>query len=149
MVTRAKAKPKTLTFGSPGVGTPPHLANEMFVRAAGIDAIHVPYKGGGALLAAMLAGEIDWSMEGPTAQLPSVQAGKLRALAVTGLKRLPELPDVSTMAEAGVTGYDFTGSSMSAVAAGCSRHCSRRMPRRPACCSICRMPSRARRRDPT
>lgn len=79
LIALAKAKPGSLNYGSPGMGTPPHLASELFKRSAGIQAVHVPFKGGGALGAALLGGQITWSMDGLTAQLPLVKAGKLRA----------------------------------------------------------------------
>lgn len=109
LVALAKAQPGALNFGSPGNGTPPHLASELFKRLAGIEAVHIPYKGGGALLTAMLGGQISWSMDGITAQLPHVRAGGLRALAVTGSRRSASLGDVPTLAEAGVPGYEFWG----------------------------------------
>jgi tripartite-type tricarboxylate transporter receptor subunit TctC len=109
LLAQAKAKPGTMSYGSPGIGTPPHVASELLKRSAGIDAIHVPYKGGGPLLADLLGGQITWSFDGPTAQLPHVRSGRLRALAVSGTQRLPSLPDVPTVAEAGVPGYEFAG----------------------------------------
>jgi tripartite-type tricarboxylate transporter receptor subunit TctC len=105
----AKSKPGQLTFGSPGVGTPPHLAGELFKRMANIDTVHVPYKGGGQAVSDLIGGHINYSIEGLTVQLPHVKAGRLRALAVTGPRRVASLPDVPTMAEAGVTGYEFQG----------------------------------------
>jgi tripartite-type tricarboxylate transporter receptor subunit TctC len=121
LMALARAKPGTLNFGSPGVGTPPHMASELFVRTAGILATHVPYRGGGALLAAVLAGQITWSMDGPTVQLPHVRAGTLRALAVTGARRLPTAPDVPTIAESGLPGYEYEGWTGLAVAAATPR----------------------------
>lgn len=109
LIELARAKPGALSYGSPGIGTPPHLASELFVRAADIKATHIPYKGGGALVADLIAGHITWSIEGMTAQAPHVQAGRLRALAVTTTQRVGSLPDVPTMAEAGVPGYEFVG----------------------------------------
>jgi tripartite-type tricarboxylate transporter receptor subunit TctC len=109
LVALAKAKPGGLNYGSPGNGTPPHLAGELFKRTAGIDATHVPFKGGGAMMQAMLGGHLSYCLEGLTAQLPHVRAGSLRAIAVTGAKRSASLPDVPTIAEAGVAGYEYSG----------------------------------------
>jgi len=121
LVALAKVHPGALNFGSPGIGTPPHLASELFKRAAGIEATHIPYKGGGALMAALLAGEITWAIEGLTSQLPYVKSAKLRALAVSGRERSAALPDVPTMAEAGVAGYEFAGWTGFAAPAGTPR----------------------------
>jgi tripartite-type tricarboxylate transporter receptor subunit TctC len=109
LVAHAKAKPDATSYGSPGIGTPPHLASEMLKRMAGFGSVHVPYQGGGPLLADLLGGQITWSFDGATAQLPHVRSGRLRALAVSGAQRLPLLPDVPTVAEAGVPGYEFLG----------------------------------------
>ena len=109
LIALAKAKPNSLNYGSPGNGTPPHLAAELFKRAAGIEATHVPFKGGGAMMQALLGGHVSYSLEGLTAQLPHVRAGTLRALGVTGAQRTPSLPDVPTIAEAGVPGFQFAG----------------------------------------
>ena len=109
LVQLARAKPGRLSFGSPGVGTPPHLAGELFRRTAGINSVHVPYKGGGQAVSDLVAGHISYSIEGLTVQLPQVKAGRLRALAVTGPHRVASLPDVPTMAEAGLAGAEFQG----------------------------------------
>jgi tripartite-type tricarboxylate transporter receptor subunit TctC len=109
LIALAKAKPGALNYGTPGNGTPPHLAAELFKRAAGIEATHVPFKGGGAMMQAILGGHVQYCIEGLTAALPQVRAGHLRALGVTGAQRAPSLPDVPTIAEAGVPGYQFTG----------------------------------------
>jgi len=109
LIALAKAKPGSLNYGSPGNGTPPHLAAELFKRAAGIEATHVPFKGGGAMMQALLGAHVSYSLEGLTAQLPHVRAGTLRALAVTGAQRTASLPDIPTIAEAGVPGYQFAG----------------------------------------
>ena len=109
LVRLAKAKPGRLSFGSPGIGTPPHLAGELFKRMAGIDTVHVPYQGGGKEVSDLIGGHITYSIEGMTVQLPQVKAGRLRPLAVTGPRRVASLPDVPTMAEAGIPGYEFLG----------------------------------------
>jgi tripartite-type tricarboxylate transporter receptor subunit TctC len=109
LIALAKAKAGALSYGSPGNGTPPHLAAEMFKRMAGFEATHVPFKGGGAMMQALLGGHVSYSLEGLTAQLPHVRAGSLRAIAVTGAQRSASLPDVPTIAEAGVPGYEYTG----------------------------------------
>jgi len=118
LLARAQAKPGSLNFGTPGNGLPPHLAAVQFMRMAGFDATHVPYKGGGAMMTALLAGEVDWAIEGLTASLPQVKAGRLRALAVTSVRRVPSLPEVPTLAEAGVPGYEYIGWTGIAAPAG-------------------------------
>jgi tripartite-type tricarboxylate transporter receptor subunit TctC len=118
LVARAKAKPGSLNFGTPGNGLPPHLAAVQFMRMATFEATHIPYKGGGALMAALLAGEIDWAIEGLTATLPQVKAGRLRALAVSSVRRVPMMPEVPTFAEAGVPGYEYIGWTGVAAPAG-------------------------------
>jgi tripartite-type tricarboxylate transporter receptor subunit TctC len=109
LVALAKEKPGQLTFGSPGIGTPPHLAGELFQRLAGIHLTHVPYRGGAQAVSDLIGGQISMSIEGTNVQLPFVRSGQLRALAVTGRRRLAILPDVPTVAEAGVAGYEFIG----------------------------------------
>ncbi len=107
LIALAKTKPGQLFFGSPGNGSPPHLAAELFKRMAGIDTIHVPFKGGAQSQAELIAGRIAYNMEGVAIQVQQVKAGRLRALAVTGTQRVPALPDVPTVAEAGVQGYEY------------------------------------------
>jgi tripartite-type tricarboxylate transporter receptor subunit TctC len=101
LVALAKAQPGKLSFGSAGHGTAPHVGTEMFLRAAGIRATHVPYKGVGPALADLLGGHLDFLFDaGPS--LPHVKADKLRLLAVATGTRLPGFPDVPTLAELGV-----------------------------------------------
>lgn len=101
-----KANPGKVNYGSPGQGSVHHLAGELFKRAAGIDMIHVPYKGGTTAYTALLGGEIDAMFDSMPSPLPHIAAGKIRALGVTGSQRLPALPDLPTFAEQGVTGVD-------------------------------------------
>ena len=108
LLRMAREKPGRLSFGSPGIGTPPHMAAELLKRLAGIDVIHVPYKGGGQAANDLIAGHVNWTFDGSAVQLPLVKAGRTRALAVTGSARVPVLPDVPTLAEAGVPGYEFS-----------------------------------------
>jgi tripartite-type tricarboxylate transporter receptor subunit TctC len=101
VVAAAKAKPQAVTVGNAGLGGAHHLSAELFEDATGVEVLNVPYKGGGPASTALLSGEIDMMFEQTYAALPSIQAGKIRALAVTSEKRLPSLPDVPTMAELG------------------------------------------------
>lgn len=101
LITAAKGKPGQITFASPGVGTTPHLAGESFSQEAGISITHVPYKGGAPALNDLLAGQVDLYFEAPATIVSQVQAGKLRALAVTGQKRMAALPNVPTVTEQG------------------------------------------------
>jgi tripartite-type tricarboxylate transporter receptor subunit TctC len=101
IVAAARAKPGALNAGNAGTGGAHHLSAELFEDAAGIQVLHIPYKGGGPAATALLSGEIDMMFEQTYAALPSIQAGKVRALAVTSEKRLQSLPDVPTMAELG------------------------------------------------
>lgn len=102
LVALAKSKPGQLTFSSTGSGNNVHLALEQFKMLTGIDATHVPYKGGAPSVNALLSGEVAFTLASRPGMVPHIKAGKARALAVTGAKRLPELPDVATFAEKGL-----------------------------------------------
>lgn len=102
----AKSKPASLNMGSAGNGTTNHLSGELFQSMTGTSFTHVPYKGSGPAMADLLADQIQLMFDNLPGSLPHVKAGSLRALAVTSAKRSPLLPDVPTMAEAGVPGYD-------------------------------------------
>jgi tripartite-type tricarboxylate transporter receptor subunit TctC len=99
LVAAAKERPGFYAYASPGNGTPGHIAAELLKRRAGIDIVHVPYKGGGPALADTIAGQVPFLFLTAPAGLPSVRSGKLRALAVTTLKRNPAAPEVPTVAE--------------------------------------------------
>src|SRR3989440_3292172 len=109
LIAYAKANPGKLHFGSGGVGSTPHLAGEMLKSMAGIEATHVPYKGGGPALADLASGQIQFMVENIPSTAPYVTSGRLRALAVTDLKRSPVLPDVPTLDESGLKGYQIVG----------------------------------------
>ena len=103
----SEARKRKLSFASSGNGTVGHLVGETFKRAAGIDYLHVPYKGAGPVMTDLLGGQVDLHFASLPAALPLVKSGKLRALAVTSPKRAPQLPDVPTLAESGFPNFDY------------------------------------------
>jgi tripartite-type tricarboxylate transporter receptor subunit TctC len=105
-VALAKQKPGKLTYGSSGVGGAGHLAGELFKERAGIDVLHVPYKGGGPAMTDLLGGRLDMYVGVPSTVAPHVGAGKVRALATTGSKRTSIMPEVPTVAESGYPGFE-------------------------------------------
>lgn len=105
-VALAKSKPGALNYASAGVGSPLHMAAELFKKRAGIDMVHVAYKGGGPSAAALLAGQVQVLFGSVASSLPHVKAGRLRALATTGAKRSKVSPDLPTIAESGYPGYE-------------------------------------------
>ncbi|MGE5641001.1 MAG: Bug family tripartite tricarboxylate transporter substrate binding protein [Clostridia bacterium] len=107
LVRMAKENPGRLSYGSSGVGTPPHMAAALFCRAAGVDIVHVPYKGASASLADLLAGRVAFTIDSLAVHGPHIKSGRLRALAVTSRQRLAELPDVPTLSQSGLAGYDY------------------------------------------
>ena len=106
LVNLAKAKPKQLFFASPGSGNSGHLAGELFNTMAQVQTVHVPYKGQGPALADLLTGQVQMLYSSIPSVLPQVRSGQLNALAVGSAKRLPSLPDIPTLAETGVPGYE-------------------------------------------
>ena len=109
LIALAKSKPGELTYASGGgVGSGNHLAGELFKASAGVDILHVPYKGGAPALTELLGGQVAIFFAPIPIALSHVQAGKLRALAVTGAKRAPVTPDLPTMSEAGLPGFEFS-----------------------------------------
>jgi tripartite-type tricarboxylate transporter receptor subunit TctC len=102
LIALAKARPGQLNFGSGGSGTTAHIVGEVFKAATGVNIVHIPYKGGGLAVADLVAGQIEISFSDMVPAVPQVKGGRLRALAVTTEQRSPALPDVPTMAEAGV-----------------------------------------------
>jgi tripartite-type tricarboxylate transporter receptor subunit TctC len=114
-VALAKASPGKLTYASVGVGTPQHLGAELFKMQAGVDLVHVPFRGATAAIPDLLAGRIDLFIGAINSLLPLIKEGKLRALASAGEKRTPALPDLPTFAEAGVPGV-VVGSGVGLVA---------------------------------
>jgi tripartite-type tricarboxylate transporter receptor subunit TctC len=108
LIAYAKANPGKLNFGSAGIGNTLHLAGELFKSRAGIDIVHVPYKGAAAAVADLLAGRIHLMIDVVQTPLAHIQAGKLRALGTTGTQRIALLPDVPTIAEQGLPGFQFT-----------------------------------------
>jgi tripartite-type tricarboxylate transporter receptor subunit TctC len=106
LIAYAKERPGKLSFPSAGNGSTPHLAGEIFKVMAGVDLVHVPYKGTGQSVADLLAGQHQVGFDTAPASAGYVRSGKMRVLAVSSAKRLPEYPDVPTVAEAGVPGYE-------------------------------------------
>lgn len=108
LIALAKAKPGKLNFASSGTGGTAHLAGELFKSMAKIDIVHVPYRGTSLFATELIAGQVDLAFAGPTTALPHLAPGRIRAIATTGSKRSEMFPDVPTMNEAGLAGYEFT-----------------------------------------
>ena len=105
LITLAKARPAELNYGSSGAGTSVHLSAELFSSMTGVRMVHVPFKGATEALTALLGGQLDLMFASLSSSIPLIKAGRLRAFAVTGAQRSPSLPDMPTMAEAGLPGY--------------------------------------------
>ena len=108
LIAYARKFPGKLNFASSGPGSAPHLAAVLFLRVANVDMVHVPYKGGGPAVQSVLAGDTQVAFATPPSVLPLVQAGRLRALAITNRERMPLLPDIPGMAEAGLPDYEIS-----------------------------------------
>jgi tripartite-type tricarboxylate transporter receptor subunit TctC len=106
LIAYAKKNPGKLNYGSPGYGTSPQLSSELFKTMSGTFIVHIPFRGAGPAITALLGGEIEMMIDNIPPQVPLIQAGKVRALAVTSLKRVNVLPDVPTMDEIGLKGYE-------------------------------------------
>jgi len=106
VIALAKKDPGKWTYASSGNGTSIHMSGAMFTQLTGTDILHVPYKGSGPAVTDLLAGQVNMMFDNIPSSLPHIKAGKLRALATTGAKRDPALPDLPTLAEAGVRGYE-------------------------------------------
>jgi tripartite-type tricarboxylate transporter receptor subunit TctC len=107
-IVYARANPGKVSYGSSGAGSSPHLAMELFKTMTGIDVVHIAYKGAAPALADLIGGQVPVSISNIPALLSPVQSGRVRALAVTGAKRVSQLPSVPTMSESGLTGYEVT-----------------------------------------
>lgn len=106
LLTEAKANPGKIAYGTAGIGSTHHLAGELLASMAKVDLLHVPYRGDAGSITALLAGDVPFIIAPPTAVLTNIKAGKLKAIAATGPQRWVGLPDVPTVAEQGVPGYD-------------------------------------------
>jgi tripartite-type tricarboxylate transporter receptor subunit TctC len=121
LIALAKQQPGKLTFASSGAGASTHMTAELFKAMTGTDILHVPYKGSGPAMPDLMAGRVHMMFENAPGAVSHIRAGKLRALAQTGLRRSKALPDVPTVAESGVPGYESLSWSGIAVAAGTPR----------------------------
>jgi tripartite-type tricarboxylate transporter receptor subunit TctC len=118
LIKLAKAKPGQLSYGSAGPGSPQHLSFELFKMLTGTNLVHVPYRGDAPALADLVAGHIPTQFAEPTPVLPLVRGGKVRALAVSSTTRLAPMPEIPTVAEAGVAGFDFVSWQLVVAPAG-------------------------------
>lgn len=107
-IALAKARPGTINYASSGTGTPYHMAGELFKALSGTDLVHIPFRGSGEARNAVIGGHVQMMLDAVTTMAPNVEAGQVRALGVSGAKRSSVLPDVPTISEAGVPGYEAT-----------------------------------------
>jgi tripartite-type tricarboxylate transporter receptor subunit TctC len=136
LIELARRRPGQLNYASSGIGTSTHLCGELFKTMTGVDVQHVPYKGGGPAVADLLGGQVQMMFATLPTVLEHVRAGKLRAFGVTGAQRFAGAPEIATIAESGLAGYEVSGWS------GISRRRARRAPRSTG------SPPRARRSSP-
>lgn len=121
LLTAARGSPGSIAYGSAGIGTTHHLGGELLSKMAGVNMLHVPYRGDAASLTALLGNEVPFIIAPPTAVMSSIKAGKLRTLASTGARRWKGLPDVPTVAEQGVAGYHVSSWAGLMAPAGTSK----------------------------
>ena len=129
LVALAKREPGKLSFASSGAGSSTHMSAELFKSMAGLDIVHVPYKGSGQALPDLIAGRVSMMFENAPGAVSYIKGGKVRALAVTGLKRAAALPELPTVAESGVPGYESLSWSGLAVPAGTPKDIVQRINR--------------------
>ena len=129
LIALAKAQPGKLSFASSGAGSSTHLSSELFKSMAGIDVLHVPYKGSSQALTDLMAGRVSLIIDNMPSALPFIKAGRLRALGVSGTKRSPALPELPTIAEAGLRGYESLSWSGIAAPAGTPKEIIARLNR--------------------
>ena len=108
LVQLAKSKPRGLNYASSGTGTPYHMAGELFKALAGVDVVHIPHKSSGDARTSVMSGQVEMMLDAITTMAPMAKAGRVRALGTSGLKRSTVTPDVPTISEAGVKGYETT-----------------------------------------
>ena len=109
LLALARAKPGSLTYGTAGNGTPPHMTGELFKAYTGVNILHIPYKGGAPAIVDLVAGQIPMMFDNVPPLLPHVRSGRIKALAVTSLARIPVLPEVPTLHELGLKEFDAVG----------------------------------------
>ena len=129
LIALARAQPGKLSFASSGAGSSTHLSSELFKSMAGIDVLHVPYKGSSQALTDLMAGRVSLIIDNMPSALPFIKAGRLRALGVSGSKRSPALPELPTIAEAGLRGYESLSWSGIAAPAGTPKEVITRLNR--------------------
>ena len=121
LVAAAKAQPGAINFASAGPGTAQHMTGELFKYKAGIDLVHIPYKGSGPAMTDLLGGQVPLMVDSLSAALPHIRSGKIRAIAVTTAQCVPQLPEVPTVAESGYAGFEGVGWSGFVLPAGTPR----------------------------